>query len=330
MPSNSYPIKLAQTLQWKVRNFTESTYDFSPGSNLYTLMSTILGDSGVGQLNAVQVVARITQQYMQFSDLETILGSLLNTPRLVSELYSTNVNPFTDQLTLTQWQDILSKDSSYRERLMGVTFALLRGATVQGLQSIAESTAQIKFQVIENWTSASIVASGQNWSRNLDGGELIFVPIVPSGLDFTLEEQKATILALEQLKPAGTIITVVTGSLNNFNTINYVVSGSSSEYFYFDRQVTANNISIPSYVVNSTDPTTTSRYWLKNNQSVSAPYFAFTQTQEESIDLTANIGVVTVNSIITTSVGNSTGSPTQTTAPLKVPSLTLGTIVTGI
>ena len=56
----------------------------------------------------------------------------------------------------------------------------------------------------------------------------------------------------------------------------------------------SNNLSVPGYVVGTTDPTITQRYWLREGQSVEAPYFAFGQTQEQIIDVTSNINSVSV------------------------------------
>ena len=105
-------------------------------------MGVLLGNSGVGQLSTSQVAARLTQQYLHFSDLENSLGELLNAPRLVTEFYNSPVNPFTDQLTPAQWTDVFIKDSNYRERIIALMTALLKGGTVQGIQATAEATAR--------------------------------------------------------------------------------------------------------------------------------------------------------------------------------------------
>src|ERR1035437_4201937 len=130
-----YPLSLPQTLPWKVRNFPDDVYNFNPTDNLTQLMGIILGAAGTGQLDLIFTAARINQENLEFSELDNILGVLLNTRRLVSEMYNTTNNPFTDQLSIENWEDVISKDSAYRERLNGVSSFLLQGATPIGLRN---------------------------------------------------------------------------------------------------------------------------------------------------------------------------------------------------
>ena len=66
---NSLPLNINQTLSWKTRNFPDNVYDLNPSDLLTTLMGVLLGNAGTGQLGASQVAAKLTQQYLQFSDL---------------------------------------------------------------------------------------------------------------------------------------------------------------------------------------------------------------------------------------------------------------------
>ena len=295
MAGNAYALELYQNLLWKVRNFPSDVYNFNPGDNLTILMSTLLGESGVGQLSAIQVTARVMQQFPYFSDLDSIFGQLTKTPRLKSELYSSDVDPFTDQLTLGQWRDVVSKDASYRERLLSVSSALLRGATPVGVQAMSEAVTQVKFQIIENWTNASGVMTASGYGRSLGPQETVLIPLVPSGLTYDNDSRTALLNALSAIQPLGTELTVSTKTLNPFTSVPVVSVTGSSEFFYLNRNVVANNLSIPGYVAGTTDPTVTQRYWLRNGQSVEAPYFAFGQTQEQIIDVTNNVSSVTVN-----------------------------------
>lgn len=294
MAGNSYSLGLAQTLLWKVRNFPESSYSFNPGDNLTTLMSTLLGQTGTGQLDIIQVAARLSQQYLQFSDLETTLGELLSSPRTKNELYSTTLNPFTDQLTPSEWKDVLAKDSIYRERLVGIAAALLRGATNLGLQMLSESNSSSKFVVVENWTTASGVVAASGYGRNLGVSEVILMANTPSDLQFTTEDKQTVTQNANHLQPLGTNITVYSGTLNTFTNVAYTSVSGSSEFFTLKRSVLATNVNIPTSVINTNDPGMNSRYWLINNQAVTAPYFAFTETQEQIIDTTSSITTVQV------------------------------------
>jgi hypothetical protein len=318
---NSYTVEIPQTLLWKVRNFPEEVYSFGPESNLTTLMSVLLNGPGTGQLSAIQLAARLTYVNLQFSDLENILGTLINSPRLVSELYSSDIDPFQDQLTLAQWQEVLSKDSSYRERLIATMQALLKGATAPGVQAMSEATTSIKFQVLENWTAASGVITASGWGRNLGPSEVIVIPIVPSGLTFTDSMRYSLIRVLDNIMPVNSLVTVATGTLNNFTPVTINNGTTNSEYSYLTRYTTGQGISIPSYVNTTNNSTVNSRYWLRNNQTSEAPFFAFGQTQEKVIDLTGNINNITV-----TNSGNLVGN---TQDPIGAPVLSIDGTVFG-
>ena len=325
--SNSYPLSIDQGLLWKVRNFPDSAYNFDPGDNLTTIMSVLLGSAGVGQLNAMQMSARLTNSYLQFSDLESLLGSLIQIQRLVSEQYSTNKDPFTDQLTLAEWQDVYIKDSSYRERLSNTIIACLKGATLQGLQAIAEATTGFRFQAFENWTTASGTLASQGWSRGLGTQEVVLVPLVPSGFNFTNELYANVQQLTRAFKPANTIVTVVSSgnAVNPYSPVPYTIVSGSSELLYVDRNVIANGVSLPSYAAQSPDASVQSRYWIRNGVNQSAPYFAFTQTQEIMIDQTSNISTVNITPITI----NGPLSVSGTTTPLGNPSLEFNTVVWG-
>jgi len=315
MAGNSYPIELYQTLLWKVRNFPDDVYNFNPGDNLTTLMSVLLGEPGVGQLSAIQVSARILQQFPYYNDLDLVIGQYLQSPRLVSELYTSTINPFIDQLSISQWRDVVSKDSNYRERLISTAAALLKGATLMGVQALAETTAQVKFQVLENWTSASGVLTASGYSRNLGTAEVVFIPLVPSGLSFDNNLRSATIDVLSRVQVVGTEFTVSTGTINPYTSVTINSISGNDNFFYLNRNVTANNVNLPAGLSSNTDPSLVYRYWVRNGQSIEAPYFAFGQTQEQIIDVTNNINTVDVY--------YGTSLETSTTDLLAIPSMSV-------
>jgi hypothetical protein len=307
MPGNSFPYSLAQTLLWKVRNFPDEAYNFNPEDNLTTLMGILLGPAGTGQMDLVQTSTRINQQHIEFSDLDTILGVLMDIPRLSSEIYSSNINPFRDQLDLTDWKDVWAKDANYRERLVGTINALLRGATTLGVQALVEATIQNKARVVENWTAASGTMSDLGYSRNLDGNEIIIIPNAPSNLTPTVNDRASLINSSKKLIPTGAVVTVISGAVDNFINIPFTSVSGSSEFFFYNRDVSATNVNPPSNVKNSPDYSVSSRYWLQNNKNVNAPFFAHLQSQESVINLTNNISTVQTSSL------NSQGESVLTT-----------------
>ena len=345
MPGNIFPFHLNQTLNWKVRNFPDNVYNFNPTDYLTTLMSVLLGNTGVGQLSTVQTSSRLNQQFMEFSDLDNIMGMLLNTPRLPSEIYTLNVNPFTDQITTSGWTDIISKDASYRSRLDSTAAAYTRGATSFGLQRTAEAASGLKFRVIEVWNTTlnGTTISGTNiQTRGFGNNEVVFQPLVLPDIGFDNNSKSAVVQSLKNLKTVGSNFTIASG-ISNFVQLPYsstgigtattsgnytVLSSGVSEYFHMERTVTGNQINIPTYVNNTNDQTILSRYWLRNNQTTQAPYFAHLQTQETEINVTQNISAVNV-SITTTANGYTPPPVVSTTNILSNPILKVTSTVYG-
>lgn len=318
MAGNTYPINLNQGLSWKVRNFPSDVYNFDSADNTTTLMSILLENTGTGQLNLAQTAARLNQQNMEFSDLDNILGQLLGISRLTSEIYSGTFNPFTDQIPLSQWDDVLSKDASYRERLDGVAASYLRGATPIGFQMASEATASIPFRVVEVWRTPTVVVSGVTLvsgtnipTRGFGQNEIILFPLNLPDQPLTKVSRTGVYNTLRNLKTVGSIVTLTSG-VAAFTKLPYIpVSGTyvtsgtysilngNSQYFYLDRQVLGTNLTPPSYVNTNSDSTIRGRYWLQNNQPATAPYFAHLLAQESVIDVTQNIFTVNITPIST-------------------------------
>ena len=337
MAGKIIPLSLNQTLGWKVRNFPDDVYDFNSQDKLTILMSVLLGHAGTGQLTSAQIAAKLNQQNMEFSDLDNILGQMLGAPRLVSEIYSLSTNPFIDQLTRSTWQDVITKDSDYRERLIGIASAYLKGGTVFGIQKVAEATSSLQFRVIEAWQTVAsgavtptTIVSGVT-TRGFASNEILLMPNVPSDLQFSTDTRYQTLKAATNLKPAGSIVTVTSG-INGFsNPMNYTVISGNSQFFSFDRVVTANNINPPANSYNISDISYAGRYWLQNSKTVQAPHFAHLQSQEGSIDVTENISTVFVTPTTTYSgLPQFAPLPTYSTSdPLGAPILSITSTIYG-
>ncbi len=325
-----YPLNLPQTLPWKVRNFPDNVYNFNPTDNLTQLMNIILGAAGTGQIDSIFTSARINQENLEFSDLDNILGVLLNTRRLVQEMYSISNNPFTDQISITNWEEVISKDSSYRERLNGISSSILQGATPLGLRNIASATNSLENQIIEVWnvaTSGTTISGTSYNTRGFGVNETVILPLVPSDLSFDNDLQRDTLQSLYNLKPVGNILTITSG-INPYNTLSYTVTSGNSEFFYLRRQVMANGVNTPSDAINTSNSTINSRYFLKNGEKVEAPFFAHLLTEESTTDLTLNIPTIEV--IPLNSISNTGELPSYaTTLPLGIPSFAITSTVYG-
>ena len=293
-------------------------------------MNIALGPAGTGQLDLIFTSARINQENLEFSDLDNILGLLLNTRRLVTEMYNTVSNPFTDQLNIDNWEDVISKDSAYRERLNGIGSSYLQGATPRGLRNIANATNSLENILIEVWnvTTSGVTISGTNYkTRGFGVNETVIVPMVPSDLTFNNDLQRDTLQSLYNLKPVGNIVTIASG-INPYNNLSYTVTSGNSEFFYLDRQVLANGVNNPASISNAGNTAVSSRYFLQNNVNVDAPHFAHLITEESTTDVTLNISTAAI--IPLSSLSNTGELPGySTTLPIGNPNLAVTATVYG-
>jgi hypothetical protein len=294
MSGNIIPLWSHLTFEQKISNFPDNIYNFDEGDYLTSLMKILLGNSGTGQLRNTQNSARITQNYAEFSNLDEIMGNILNIKRVSSEMYSFATNPFIDQLTTTQWDEVIRKDSSYRERLMGAAESFQLGATIWALMELCEALTEIKFYVLEGWRNPGNGRSGLDGNR-----EIVLYPILDTGNYFKWNQGKANriLSVIHKIVPADMVVSfgnskvkmqTITISGVTVNT-NYVTQPIVyPEYFNLNLQVSAPSITTPTYI----PPGASTRYWLTEGLNTNAPIFAHLQTQEASIDLTGSISSV--------------------------------------
>lgn len=312
MAGNIAPINLHSTFAQKVSNFPDNVYEFNENTNINTLMKILLGNSGTGQLYSIQTAARLGQERIEYSNLDNILGMILNIKRTSPEIYSFSTNPFIDQLSMTQWEEIIHKDSTYRERLLSAAESFQNGANLWSITMLCQAMTQIKFYVTESWRTPNL-----GRATVPAGLEVVLIPILdnPSSAFFKWDQSKAMSIlsAINKMVPEHMIISFGKPVYNLKNVpVSYAVSSGVSQYFYMQPTVTPTKISSPTIV----QPGSSTRYWLQNNQNNVAPYFSHLQTQEISIDVTGNI--INVNSSDSTGVPyNSIANPSiQVTSTL--------------
>jgi len=316
MAGNVFSQQLHSTFPQKVKNFPDDIYNFNEGDNLTTLMKILLGNSGTGQLNNLQLVARLGQSTIEFSNLDTIMGLILNVKRASSEIYSFATNPFIDQLTDSQWQEIIRKDAAYRERLLGAAEAFQIGASLWGLLTLCEALTQIKFYAVESWRTPGY---GRGSSGINEAQEIVLIPLMDSTnntgfFNFNQGTKNIILNVINRLIFSNFVISFG-APIQTFTQVplSYTAaSGGYSQYFNLQTTVTANNLDTPGVI----NPGANTRYWVKNGTNNVAPHFAHLQTQEIIIDLTGNINYVSS----TDTVGfpaNSVASPSlQVTSTL--------------
>ena len=291
MAANIIPQILDRDFFIKVSNFPEEIYNFNPSDHLTLLMKTLLGDSGTGQISLVQTTASTTQDLrgIEFSDLDDIVGNILSSGRLSGEQYNINANPYLDQVSSIDWDNIHYTDSSYRERLSLALTAINLGGTVLGLTLLAESILRCKVRVLEQWKYPNL--SGYWFTTSPT--EFSIVALTDAAL--TQDQISSVVDMVEFLRPANSIVNVksMVSTYETCVTTGRKQTVSNSEWFEFDKVVS----------VGTKNPTNKNgikdlptQYWIDPSAPVSAPIFAHRSSSEESIDLISNIS--SVNAII--------------------------------
>lgn len=325
MAGNLFSKKLHSTFTQKVSNFPDNLYYFNDNDNLTTLMKILLGNSGTGQLQNLQIVAQLGQQHIEFSNLDEIMGLILQVKRLSSEIYSFATNPFIDQLNESNWQEVSRKDASYRERLLGAAEAFQTGSSLWGVLTLCEAITQVKFYALESWRTPGY---GRQSSGINPAQEIVLIPLVDNATPlvtndnnglFKWDQSKANALlsVIGQLVPDNFVISFgsPTQTLNPVASKSVTASGYS-EYFYLQPIINGTQVNTPGNI----QPGSATRYWVQNATTTSAPYFAHLQTQETIIDLTGNISSVTVSG------NNPGGNPSNS---LSLPSIQVTSTVYG-
>lgn len=198
------PYAGSNTFEWKVRNFPDEVYSFRPGDHLTKLMRVLLEDPGVGQLKKFQLVARITQSLYStnFHDLDDFFGQYMRLPRRADEVYV--YDPFFDQLTRDQWNEVHLKDAVYRSRVSMMLQSLLRGGTAEGLMMMAEAVTGRPCQVFEMWRSPADIGLFEVGRLGL-GKEFTVVPQLEVGEELPRDVLRTLYNALDLLRPVNTL-----------------------------------------------------------------------------------------------------------------------------
>lgn len=138
----------------RLDHFFDAIYDLSPDSHLFRFAAAVLGDSGANGLRKRYLMSRLSQtlQGTRFYDLDRFYGALFGIQRKVEELLP--INPYTEQATAAQWNEIIAADGSYRSRIEQFAKALSLGGTALGMKAVAESILSCQVDILENYTRA--------------------------------------------------------------------------------------------------------------------------------------------------------------------------------
>lgn len=135
----------------RLAHFPEAGYDIRHTSHLSRFMKAMLGDTGTGGLRKRYLMSRLQTSLhgSHFLDLDRFYGALFGFTRLTGEAYSTN--PYTEGKTADEWEEIHTKDASYRSRIAKFARAINMGATPDGMEAAAEAVLSVDCEVIETF-----------------------------------------------------------------------------------------------------------------------------------------------------------------------------------
>jgi hypothetical protein len=264
-------------------------YDLSDNSHLMKLLSVLLGGAGAGGLRKQIAVARLQNSFrgMHFLDLDRFYGALFGIKRTKAEVmpdFGTKLrpavfDPYTDAAGNDVWDDVHSRDASYRDRLIKFARALPLGGTYPGLRAAAEALLSVECEVYESWiwvdeqyaaatqppvlvyTYTSLIntsptwgqmTSGQSWgqmSGSTSAGSYFLgrtgqknraeVLIQPKR-QIRKDEQFQSMRVMDRLKPAGSQITVDPDGLAIHQPVPLRAVAADSEHWEIIYKTTAN------------------------------------------------------------------------------------------
>lgn len=263
-------IPLERTFDYRVRNFPEEVYAIERGNHLTKLLKVLLGDAGTGGLSKIQTVARLSESLntTHYTELDYFFGVFLGFPRLPEEMYS--YDPFSDQLTAGQWNEVEIRDGMYRDRIKKYLRATIMGGTHDGVALAAEAACGYPCQILEMWRYTDDL--GLNTDPGRFGGtnpkEFVVVPLTD---DLSMFRRRNIYNVVNKIKPADTVCTVDEGAYTITKVIAIRHAVSPSEYFEVRRYVTSSNAPKPDY---------TRYFWVSDGEEVAAPNFAHMTHQE--------------------------------------------------
>lgn len=129
-------------------------YDLSASSHLMKLLKVLMGGAGAGALRKMSTQARMANSFqgMHFLDLDHFYGALFGIQRTNAELQvDTSFNPYTDATDGASWDDIHSRDASYRDRLQKFAKAIYYGGSYAGLRAMVSAIISADCEIYESW-----------------------------------------------------------------------------------------------------------------------------------------------------------------------------------
>lgn len=272
----SDPIVADKLTSDRLGHFDPDIYDLRDTSHLMKLLKVLLGGAGVGGLRKQMAVTRMQNSFagMHFLDLDRFYGALFGIKRTRAETLP-SFTPYTDSATTAEWDDVHSRDASYRDRLVKFAKAIPHGGSYVGLKQMAEALVGVECEIYESWVWIDEQDAGRfqpnvlnytyqflsttvrtyqgmtarTWGDWAGSGQLftgrtsqrtrsdwMLVPKRP----LELWEQLQVMRVLNTFKPSGSQFTVFNKGLNIHLPVEIRTVSASSEYWEIVSSITPN------------------------------------------------------------------------------------------
>lgn len=325
-------------------------YDLSDTSHLMKLLKVLLGGAGSGGMRKQISVARLQNSFsgMHFLDLDRFYGALFGIRRTSAEQmpdFGTLGNPavfdpYTDAAGSDTWDDVHSRDASYRERLVKFAKALPLGATYAGLRAAAEALLSVECEIYESWTwvdeqnqaatqppivvytynainqafpSWSSMEKNHTWSNLTgSGGTSYFLGrtgqknrgeiLIQPKRQIRQDENWGALRVINTLKPAGTQVMLNSDGLAIHTPVQIRAVAADSEYWEIIYKTTPSPVLV--------DPGPSQPIYIEQDSSKCQPRPAFSQYQGEKWSYNNDISAVSSYEMIANAVLTATNYET--------------------
>jgi hypothetical protein len=286
----SDPIVPDKIVADRLGHMDPNTYDMRDTSHLMKLIKVMLGASGAGGLRKQMAIARLQNAFngMHFLDLDRFYGALFGIRRTQAELQPNfSFDPYSDAASSAEWDDLHSRDASYRNRLIKFAKAIPWGSSIMGIKSMCEALCGIECDIYEAWdwvdeqnegvmNNATLLFNWNYLQNNVKtfaaleegtwadwgGSTKLFVGrtgqttradwVVHPKRPLSLDEQYQLVRVLTVFKPAGSQFTVDNSGLSISTPLDIRNVAASSEFWEITPDIEINpNLSYNPYVTST-------------------------------------------------------------------------------
>lgn len=266
------PLNSPTATGYHLKHFPESLYNQAPNSVLVKFLYSLLGPTGMGYVQNGYVKARLLLEDsgMEGFDLDKFYGDPMKFPRVLDEGYEDPGH----LTTIPGWEEIKSKDSSYRARAADFVKGAQMGGTVNGLTLVAKSGLGNRVQLIERYKAlfdqnSDLPLGLSDYGSTRSINELVVEPILTedqyvadNDIHKIEYDRRNMDSALSRIKPVDVIVTFKDadqgGRVNSWSKVY-----PTSEFVQSSSLVTGS----PSILWPKTDDL----HWIKSNVEVEAP-----------------------------------------------------------